>query len=139
VGVGDSLEAAYALRGPVPAGVFRLVGDGILAGEGVTFMDVRFDVLHRPMAGGGGEALLVRFENRFVRDLSARFRAVRYERAAEGPGTSMSTPTPAGGSPGLLVLRVTALDGSVGGSFILNGDGDRAGGRIPRLDLPGSR
>lgn len=137
MGVGDSLEATYALRGPVPAGVFRLVGDGILAGEGVTFMDVRFDVLHRPAEAGGGEALLARFENRFVRDLNARFRAVQYERAAEGWGT----PPPAGssGSPGSLVLRVTALDGSVGGSFILNGDGDRAGGRIPRLDLPQAR
>lgn len=135
MGVGDSLEAAYALRGPVPAGLFGLIGDGILAGEGVTFMDVRFDVLHRQ--ANGGEALLVRFENRFVRDLNARFRAVRYERAAEGWGT----PPPAGssGSPGLIVLRVTALDGSLNGSFILNGDGERAGGRIPRLDLPPPR
>lgn len=111
----------------MPAGVWGLVGDGIIAGDGATFLRVRFDVLVRP-ADGGAERLVVRFEHHFQRDPQRRFDAVRYDDRAAGAADPAR--------PGdLLTLRVTPLD-SDGGSYILNGDGTRTGGRIPRLDLP---
>lgn len=129
--VGDPpLEAAYALSGPVPAGTYGLVGDGIVTGDSATDVEVRFEVLWRakgqaPPAG----TPLATFQHRFVRDPANRFGAVRYDGQAAGAAAG----APAGDQ---LVLRVTAVGGSVGAMYILNGDGATAGGRIPRLDLP---
>lgn len=130
MGVGDSLEASYPLRAPVPAGIYRIVGDGIVAGEGAQRIEVAFELLLRRQGTprGGGEHI-VRLVHTFVRDLQARFSAVRYEGSAAGPEVAAA--------PGdLLVLRVTALGGDPTAFYILNGDGARTGGRIPRIDLP---
>lgn len=122
MGVGNSLEAAYALRGTVPAGPFRLVGDGILAGDTAAAIDVRFDVLVR-------EKTLVSFQHHFVRDPQKRFAAVRYEEKKDGAAA-------AAGAGDLLRLRITPTGGDPGAVYIPNGDGASAGGRIPEIDLP---
>lgn len=132
MGVGDSLEASYALAGPLPAGRWGLVGDGILTGDGTTRVEVRFQILLRRKGGpaGSGEPV-VQFLNTFRRDPANRFGAVRYDGEAQGAAVAAE--------PGdRLVLRLTGLGGDPPATayYILNGDGARSGGRIPRVDLP---
>jgi hypothetical protein len=131
VGVGDSLEAAFTLRRAVPAGTWRLVGDGIMVGEGAEDIDVRFEIVWRPQeTPATGGMVLASFENRFVRDAVNRFQAIPYTATATGMAA-------AGARPGdLLVLRVVPLRGIPDARYIPNGDGKLAKGEIPHIDLP---
>jgi hypothetical protein len=57
VGVGDSLELPYRIKGPFPAGTWRLYVEGYQStGDGV----LRAEVIHRPGpdAGTGGTVFL---------------------------------------------------------------------------------
>lgn len=131
MGVGDSLEAQFPLRAAVPAGTWRIVGDGLVAGPIAVSATVRFDLLLRGPSDPGGGLRFLSFQNRFVRDPSPerKFSAVRYSASAEGPRLEVN--------PGdRLVLRVTSVDAEGSASFIVNGDGKLTGGEIPRLDLP---
>ena len=84
MGVGDSLEAAFALSGPIPAGTWGLSLDGLVAGPNATFMVVRFELILRPMSGPG--VVFLRLENRYLRDPQNRFGAVRLQ---VGPDSNM--------------------------------------------------
>lgn len=134
--VGDSpstLEAAYTLRAPIPAGTWGLVGDGIVLGTGVTNVTVLFEARWR-RAGAlddRGDVVLWSVQNTFVRDANPdrAFRAVPFQTQVSGQAAAAS----AGDS---LVLRFTALRGDSGAVFVPNGDGATTSGRIPRLDLP---
>ena len=131
----DTLEAAYTLYGPIPAGRWHLVGDGILTGTGVTNITVQFEVRLRPRTAVADEldTVLVTTQNTFQRDLQAPFAPVLFETTADG----LAAPAAAGDR---LIWRIHALRGDSGAMYIPNGDGDRRGqfpgARIPRLDLP---
>lgn len=127
MGVGDSLEAAFGLSGPIPAGTWGLSLDGLVAGPSATFMVVRFELLLRPMTGA--DVVFLRLEHRYPRDPLNRFGAVRLRTSTPAPEVRAS-------QGDRLVLRATGLDGEAGSSFIYNGDGASTGGEIPRLDLP---
>lgn len=132
--VGDSpsyLEAAYTLRAPLGMGTWGIVGDGILAGGDQ--VRVRFEARLRPQGTLSGDdsrdVVLAQAENSFVRNTSQPFNAVPF--ATTVPGSQ------SGGAAGdLLVFRATVLSGAAGTMYILNGDGAKTGGSIPRLTLP---
>ena len=135
----DTLKAAYTLYGPIPAGTWHLVGDGILTGSGVTNITVGFEVRLRPQGAVAEErdTILLSTQNTFQRDPDPQraFAPVLFETTVAGLA--------AAAAPGdRLVWRIHALRGDSGAMYIPNGDGDRKGqypgARIPRLDLPPS-
>ncbi len=128
MGVGDSLEAALPLAGPIKAGSWHLIGDGIV----LFSADVRFEVIWRH---GGSDTSIVEWEHHFdpsTSDGSDKFDATAYD--ADGSGAAVPAK-----SGDLLVLRwsVDAPDGGLPGTeFIPNGDGTASKGRVPSLILP---
>jgi hypothetical protein len=121
VGIGDPLEASHALVGPLPAGAWHLVGDGVA----LSAVDVQFDVLWRSSAG---DQTVASFAHHFDPALSGV--ADRYD----GDATGAAVPAASGD---LLVLRMTAVPPTAPGpAFVPNADGSHAGGRIPSLTLP---
>jgi hypothetical protein len=111
--------------GPIRAGTWHLVGDGIL----FTSADVRFDVLWRH---GGSDTTVLHLEHHFDPPTGAnRYEAVPYEADA----TADAVAAVAGD---LLVLRFSSDPGDGGAvtTYLPNGDGAHANGRIPSLTLP---
>ena len=133
----DTLEAAYTLHGPIAAGVWHLVGDGVLTGSSVTNMTVQFEVRLRPQAAVADELdkVVLTTQNTFERDPDPQraFAPVLYD--GQVPGTAVSAV-----AGDRLVLRIHSVRGDSGAMYTLNGDGDRhgmyPGARIPHLDLP---
>jgi hypothetical protein len=125
------IEAAYTLRGPIPAGLWGFVVDGIVAGTGVQQATVLFEARLRPRNAGGSsqDQILASLQHTFLRDSGNPFSAVNF---------SSSVPGVAGAAQAgdFLVFRTTAVGGDPGAEYILNGDGLNANGSIPRLDLP---
>jgi hypothetical protein len=122
VGAGGSLEAAYTLAGPVHAGSWHLVGDGIIFDS----VDVTFDVLWRSSAG---DMKLVEFSHHFDPQPSG-YNAVPFEADAVG----VAAPAHAGDK---LVLRFSASQSTAQGLLYQpNSDGANAMGRIPSVKLP---
>jgi hypothetical protein len=115
------------LKGPIKAGTWHLIGDGIVLRPA----DVVFDVIWRH---GGVDTPIVQFQRRFEpRTDENKFHATRFEADANGAAVPAN--------PGdLLVLRFSAPGmpdaGDEGVAYIPNGDGARADGRIPSLILP---
>jgi hypothetical protein len=131
----DTEEAAYTLHGPIPAGTWHLVGDGIITGTGVTNVTILFEVRLRPKAALADELdkVVLQTQNTFARDPDPQraFAPVLFETLVAGISVDAT--------PGdRLILRIHALRGDSGAMYILNGDGDRGapGARIPHLDLP---
>ena len=126
MGVGDSLEAAFTLAGPIRAGTWHLVGDGIV----LYSADIRYDVIWRH---GGSDLTLVSWMHHFDPLTGPKpFDATPFE--ADGQG--IAAPAQAGDQ---LVLRFTGtggVDGGTGAAFIPNGDGAKANANIPSLTLP---
>jgi hypothetical protein len=131
VGVGDSLEAGFALAAPIAAGTWHLVADGLLLGQGVSQADVNWDVVWRAGGDAGADTVLATFTHHYAVAAGHPFDAIPCE--ADGPG--VAAPAHAGD---LLILRVTPTGGDPMLDFVPNGDGTNAHGRIPRLDLPRS-
>lgn len=134
MGAGGSpsfVEAPYQLRGPIPAGKWGLVGDGVVAGSGVQTITVRFEVRWRKQGASddSGDQIVMSVDHTFLRDSANPFNAVQFTGSANGVAAAAA-------SGDLLVFRATALSGDTGAVYILNGDGASKGGRIPRLDLP---
>lgn len=128
MGVGDSLDATYVLKGALETGAATLVGDGLLTGDGVTEIGVRWELFLRGADDTTPPVLLATWEHTYVRDPVARFDAVKYEEAKQIAG---------GGVAGnRLTLRITPTTGGPNAFFLPNGDGATAKGRIPHLDLP---
>ncbi len=132
--VGDSpgyVEAAYTLRAPLGAGTWGFVGDGILAGGDRIRM--RFEARLRPQGTLSGDdsrdVVIAQTESLFVRNTSQPFAAVPFRGQAAGQAVSSQIGD-------LLVYRATVIGGDAGTMYILNGDGQKTGGTIPRLDLP---
>lgn len=131
----DTLEAAYTLYGPIAAGSWRLIGDGILTGAGVTNISVQFDLRLRPRSAVADEldTVILTTQNTFQRDLQNPFAPVLFETTVSG----IAAAAVAGDH---LIWRIHAVRGDSGAMYIPNGDGDRngqyPGARIPRVELP---
>ena len=121
MGIGDPLEAPFTLAAPLPAGGWTLVADGIV----IEPVDVRFEVLVR---AGTAATSLLSVDHHFEPAPGGTFDAVPFE-------TSFSAEA-AGAAGDLLVLRFSAMNATREMSYIPNGDGTLANGRIPFLDLP---
>jgi hypothetical protein len=126
VGAGGSLEAAFSLAGPIKAGNWHLVGDGI------TFdpADVTFDVIWR---AGGVDHPIVSFTHSFA---ASGAPVNGYAPAVPYDADAMGVAAPAAENDEL-VLRFTATGTTTQSVlYIPNGDGTKAQGRIPSLTLP---
>jgi len=125
IGPGGSLEAAYLLSGPIKAGSWHLVGDGIVFQP----VDVTFDVLWRD--AGNVDHPIVSFTHHFDPQPSG-FNAVEYEDNAPGVAAKAK-------GNDQLILRMSAAAGTYPDGTMLwipNGDGANAQGRDPSLTLP---
>jgi hypothetical protein len=111
------------LQGPLRAGTWHLVGDGIM----LDAADVQFDVVWRSPAG---DQTLATFTHHFApAPAPAQFDAVPFD--GDAPGLAA-----AARDGDQLVLRITPVSGPMTPSYIPNGDGAAAHGRIPSLTLP---
>ncbi len=123
MGAGGSQEAEYSLRGDLPAGEWHLAADGIVTQP----VDVRFEVFVR--RADTTEVALVEWAQHFDPLGGGNFRAQPYDATASGPAVTFT--------PGdQLILRYTGTNSAFAMAYQPNGDGERAGGRIPFLDLP---
>jgi hypothetical protein len=122
VGAGGSLEAAYTLTGPIKAGPWQIVGDGII----IDACDVTFAMLWRTSAS---DSPVATFTHHFD-PAAAIADAVLYDGSADG----VAVPAAAGDQ---LVLHITATGAPTATSLYgLNGDGAADGGRQPFVTLP---
>jgi len=122
---GGSLEAAFLLAGPIKAGNWHLVGDGLVFES----TDITFDVLWRDAANV--DHPIVSFTRHFDPQPSG-FDAVLYEDNALGPQVNAK-------ANDQLVLRMSAPAGGYPDGTMLwipNGDADQTHGRDPNLTLP---
>ncbi len=124
MGVGDPLEASAALAGPINAGRWHLIGDGLV----VDPVDITYEVIWR---GSAGDKVLATWQHHFDAPPAGpdRYKAVRYEDDADGAAAEAT----AGDK---LVLRFKAAQAASAMPFIPNGDGFMANGRIPSITLP---
>lgn len=123
MGAGRSQEAEYLLRGDLAAGEWRLVGDGIISQP----VDVRFEVFVR--RADTTEVPLVMWDHHFDPLGGGNFDAQPYEATASGPAVDI-------GDGDQLIFRYTGTNSVFDMAYQPNGDGARADGRIPYLELP---
>lgn len=123
MGAGSSQEAEYTLRDDLPAGAWHLVGDGIVTQP----VDVHFELFVR--RADTTEVALVAWDHHFEPLGGGRFDAQAYEDTAAGPAVDFV----AGDQ---LILRFTGTGSTFAMAYQPNGDGFRAHGRIPYVDLP---
>src|SRR5438105_9833338 len=109
------------LGGPIKAGTWHLVGDGII----INAADVTFDVLWRD---GAGDHPIATWQHHFDPQAGG-FDAVGFE--ADAPGVEAKAK-----ANDQLVLRFTVQGTGTGVLYIPNGDGTNAKGRIPTITLP---
>ena len=122
MGTGSPQEAEFTLLADVPAGDWRLVADGIITAP----VDVTFELIWRKAAGG--DTPICTFAHHFD-PLPSGFDAQPFE--ATMPGAAL---THAAGDQ--LIFRYSGANTTSPSAYIPNGDGFRANGRIPYVDLP---
>jgi len=122
VGAGGSQEAAYNLLAPIPAGTYRLVLDAIV----IHSVDVTFDLIWR---SGGDDTTLAEWTAHYDPLPAADFSAQPFEYDLDGQGVVAR-------DGDQLVFRYAADAASPADSYIPNGDGAKANGRIPSITLP---
>jgi hypothetical protein len=122
VGAGSSQEAAFLLVDDLPAGTWKLVGDGVI----LQAVDVRFEVFVRR---GDSELPVVSWEQHFDPLSDGSFDAIPYDASARGPAVTVQ-------KGDRLVFRYTGQSASSRNAYVPNGDGVRQNGRIPNLTLP---
>ena len=121
--LGESLEAAYTLRGPIAAGMWHIVGD---AEDCLRSVAVRYDVIWRH---GGDDTVIATATGTLTPQQPDPYVAAPFE----GDAAGIAAPAAAGDK---LVLRFTVTGGDADTYFIANGDGAYAHGRVPNLTLP---
>jgi hypothetical protein len=109
------------LTGPIKAGTWHLVGDGIVLNP----VDVTFEVFWRDATG---EHPIASWQNHFDPQPTG-YNATAFE--ADAPGLAAGAK-----ANDQLVLRFKAAGTGTGILYIPNGDGAKAQGRIPTLVLP---
>jgi hypothetical protein len=108
----------------LPAGTWRLVADGII----VYPVDVQFELIYRQ---AGGADLMIGTWNQHFDPLPVGFDAQPYEVTVEAPAFAF-------GAGDQVVFRYTGTgtEPNQPMAYVPNGDGARANGRIPFIDLP---
>jgi len=91
IGVGHPVEVTYALPGPIPAGNYHLVGDGVISAMPM----VQFDLLWREP--GSQDSTIVSFTHQYPSGTAAQ-----YEETKSGAAVAAV-------NGDLIVLRVTML------------------------------
>jgi hypothetical protein len=122
VGVGDFLDAAFTLEGPIPAGHWHLVGDGIV----FTTTDVTYSIIYRPSSG---DQTLANVTTHFDEPMGPnQFDAQPFDADLDLP----EVPAKAGDQ---LVLRFSAAGSGSGTAYVPN-DFSTMTGRFPSITLP---
>jgi len=122
VGPGRSQEAPYTLKAPVAAGTYHVICDSII----IRPVDVTFELIHRTTAG---DTTLASWSDHFEPLSGGIYEAQAYEIDQEAPAIDLA-------GTDELVFRYSGANTDAEQAFIPNGDGDRAGGRIPNITLP---
>ncbi|MEZ4399588.1 MAG: hypothetical protein R3B06_06200 [Kofleriaceae bacterium] len=120
MGTGSSQEAEFTLVADVPAGEWVLVADGIV----VRPVDVTFELFARR---AGVELPIGMFQQHFD-PLPMGFDAQPFEARVTAPAIAQAGDE--------LVFRYTGANADTPMAYIPDGDGARANGRIPFVDLP---
>jgi hypothetical protein len=123
VGAGGSQEAAYALKGSVPAGTYHCVLDSVI----IQPVDVTFDLIWRR---GTTDTTLASWQKHFDPLPGASYDAQAYEVDEQAQAIDFA--------PGdQFVFRYSAgPNTSAAEAYIPNGDGQLSKGRIPNITLP---
>lgn len=121
MGAGGSQEAAFKLKGDVPAGTYHCVLDGIV----IRPVDVTFDLIWRR---GTTDTSLASWPMHFE-PLPIGFDAQAYEVDQMAQAIDWE-------DGDLLVFRYTGANTTSSEAWIPNGDGALANGRIPNITLP---
>jgi len=122
VGLGESQEAAFNLRASVPAGAYHVTCDSIITES----VDATFTLIWRR---GANDTQLARWSQHWDPLPSGRYDAQAYELDVAAPAIDWK-------SGDQLVFRYHGVSTRLREAFIPNGDGSRAGGRIPSIRLP---
>jgi hypothetical protein len=126
VGTGSPREAEFSLIDSVPAGTYRLIGDGIITGS----VDVTWEVIWRRPGMPPTDVVLATWTHHFDPRGMGDFRAQAFE---ESMSVTQAIDFVDGDQ---LVLRYNGMNGPFPMSYVPNGDGALAEGRIPNLTLP---
>jgi hypothetical protein len=122
VGPGGSQDAAFNLRGSVPAGTYHVECDAVITAS----VDATFTLILRR---GINDTQLVQWTQHFEPLGSMHFEAQPYE-------VDMAAPAIDYRSGDLFVFRYAASNTIGNNAFIPNGDGRNSNGRIPSITLP---
>ena len=122
MGTGSPQEAEFTLLADVPAGEWLLVADGIITRP----VDVTFELIWRRR--DAGDVAIATFQHHFD-PLPSGFSAQPFEARMAGQAL-----TDAAGDQ--LIFRSRGANTDTTMAYIPNGDGFRAMGRIPYVDLP---
>ena len=122
MGTGGPREAAFTLRGAIDAGAWRLVADGIITED----VDVRFELIWRSAAA---DQVLFSADHHFALN-PGNFQAQPFET------TAMVERVPAAAGDQLVLRYGSVGTSTIAMAYIPNGEGPRANGRIPFVELP---
>ncbi|MEZ4359715.1 MAG: hypothetical protein R3B48_06005 [Kofleriaceae bacterium] len=122
MGAGSSREAGFDLVADLPAGPWKLIGDGVI----LEAVDMTFEVVVRR---GATELPVASWQHHFEPRGGGSFDAVPFEESAAGTAVSFR-------SGDRLIFRYTGASASSPNAYVPNGDGARQNGRIPNLTLP---
>ncbi len=122
MGPGRSQEAPYTLQAPVPAGTYHVICDAII----IKPVDVTFELIHRSKAG---DTNLATWTEHFEPLTGGVYEAQAYEIDQAAPAIELD-------GDDEFVFRYSGSNTDTEQAFIPNGDGERAGGRIPNITLP---
>ncbi len=122
MGTGSPQEAEFTLLADVPAGEWLLVADGIITRP----VDVTFELIWRRR--DAGDQPIATFQHHFD-PLPSGFSAQPFEARMTAAAL-----TDAAGDQ--LIFRYSGANTDTPMAYIPNGDGFRAMGRIPYVDLP---
>lgn len=118
--VGYPLVVTYRLLGPIPAGNYHIVADGLIAG----MPQIRFDVLWRTQTG---DQTIVSFTHQYPSGASAQYEASKMGAAQRAQAGD------------LLVLMVTVLGPTSSAVYVpFSEELPRPTARYLTLDVPGS-
>lgn len=123
MGAGRSQEAEFLLLDDIPAGTWRLVADGII----VYPVDVQFDLIYRRPSGD----TTIGTWNTHFDPLPQGFDAQPYEVTVAAPAFDFAQ-----GDQLIFRYTGTGTEPNQPMAYVPNGDGFRANGRIPFIDLP---
>lgn len=120
MGLGESREAAFALRDSVPAGTYRMVCDAIITAP----VDVTLTLIWRR---GDTDTTLAQWTSHWEPNGTFKAQACEVEMAAQAIDYR---------SGDLFVFRYHGESQMNAQAFIPNGDGERTDGRKPHIRLP---